>query len=76
MAGYPDGTFRPWADITRAEAVTAVNRLLGRGYAERPDWVAFPFTDVRPAYWAYDSILEASVAHGYTSTAEGEIWLR
>jgi len=30
VSGYPDGTFRPDAPITRAEAVTMINRLLHR----------------------------------------------
>ena len=30
MKGYPDETLRPNQEITRAEAVTALNRVLGR----------------------------------------------
>ena len=30
IVGYPDGTFRPDAPITRAEAMTIINRLLER----------------------------------------------
>ena len=30
IAGYPDGTFRPDATITRAEMMTLVNRALER----------------------------------------------
>ena len=30
IGGYPDGTFRPYDSITRAEVTTIVNRMLGR----------------------------------------------
>ncbi|HBF66521.1 MAG TPA: hypothetical protein DDW34_13260, partial [Clostridium sp.] len=29
MSGYPDGTFRPNAVLTRAEAVSTLNRIMG-----------------------------------------------
>lgn len=64
LTGYPDGTFRPKANITRAEAVTIINRLLGRGPltgVSTPTW-----SDVTPNNWAFGQIEEASKDHDYT----------
>ncbi|WP_276356230.1 S-layer homology domain-containing protein [Cohnella caldifontis] len=60
MSGFPDGTFRPDQALTRAEAVTIINRLLGRGplSGTEPRWA-----DVPPKHWAYEQIQEASVDH-------------
>lgn len=63
--GYEDGTFRPNAAVTRAEAATMVNRLLGR----TPETCAqlktldCPFPDVGKEHWAYWQIMEAAVRH-------------
>lgn len=67
--GYEDGTFKPWNNIARSEAVKIVNRYLGRGvdakgivdvYSELKQW-----PDVPSTYWAYYEILEASNDHTY-----------
>jgi hypothetical protein len=72
MRGYEDGTFRPNHALTRAEAVTIVNRVLGRGPL---DGVALsPWKDVKAAHWAYRDIVEASVHHSYDQTDDGEQW--
>ncbi|WP_168735956.1 InlB B-repeat-containing protein [Cohnella fermenti] len=67
--GYVDGTFRPDRTLTRAEAVTILNRLLGRGplYGTVPKW-----TDVPESYWAYGQIQEASIVHSYVERPTGE----
>ncbi|WP_167859536.1 Ig-like domain repeat protein [Paenibacillus cymbidii] len=59
--GYEDGTFRPDAALTRAEAVAMINKLLGRApYLDAPaQW-----PDVPASNWAFGAIQEASVAHG------------
>lgn len=62
MIGYEDGTFRPDQELTRAQIVTVLCRLLGRtaiggGGGESG---ASPFPDVPPAHWAFDYIVEAS----------------
>ena len=64
VEGYPDGSFRPNAQITRAEAVTALNRMLGRipdreHIAELPN----PYTDIDANHWAYWHVMEASIDH-------------
>ena len=67
--GYENGTFRPNASITRAEAVAIVNRVLLR----RPDaehllsWAVMnTFSDnADTAAWYYADIQEATNSHDY-----------
>lgn len=55
--GYQDGTFRPEGFLTRAEAVTMLNRLLGI----EPDETASPmWKDVPSHHWAYGAIQAVS----------------
>ena len=68
VQGYPDQTFRPQQYVTRAEAVTMLNRLLGRDpeTEELQDPGIFdlcPFSDLETDHWAYLDIMEASVEH-------------
>ena len=74
VIGYPDGTFMPESPITRAEAVTILNRALGRGI--EPEGIpsdAPSFGDLPEDHWAYAQILEASVTHAYApSQSESE----
>ncbi len=68
ITGYPDGTLKPDADITRAEAVTVVNRLLGRKadkeYIDNNLDNLIVFPDVEDnGYWAYYDIMEAANFH-------------
>ncbi len=80
VTGYleSDGTytFRPNNVITRAEAVTIMNRVLGRA----ADKAAFDatermiFRDVAPSHWAFYQVMEASIAHDYTAGSTGEVW--
>jgi hypothetical protein len=53
VKGYEDGTFRPENSLTRAEAVTMMNRLLGIESATGgvPVW-----NDVSTDHWAYGAI--------------------
>ena len=77
--GYDDGftlTFRPRANITRAEVMTIVNRMLDRRI-RRADVPAAcnPFSDLDYDYWAYATVLEASIAHDYERQDDGyELW--
>lgn len=66
--GYEDGTFRPNSKLTRAEAVTMVGRLLGRGplIGAPQQW-----PDVTQAHWAYSYIQEASMDHSYEKQQDG-----
>ena len=78
--GYPDGTFRPDNNITRAEAVTAINNALGRSAAapETQQLLADKgvrcFYDVRPSDWYYAAVTEASVPHWFSYDSGAEVW--
>lgn len=83
IAGYPDNTFRPNNDITRAEAVTILNSLFDRGIDEaglanvRKDIVEFK--DLDRSHWAYYQIVEASNTHEFYRAKDGEVpevWVR
>lgn len=82
ISGYPDGSFRPNSFISRAEAVTIVNRLLERrpdkDYIDTHKPELKPFTDLKPSYWAYYEIYEAVDGHDYNRsfTDIEEHWYR
>ena len=65
ITGYEDGTFRPNNTVSRAEAVTMINRMLGRNPNTAPDLAtkANPFNDLSRSHWAYLQVLEASLTH-------------
>ena len=69
ISGYPDGTFRPDQTITRAEAMSLVNRVLERvAEAENmlPDMQTWP--DNQPGTWYYEAVQEATNSHEYIRT--------
>ena len=75
--GYEDGTFRPDRALSRAEAVTVINRMLNRGVDETSqlgdDVMIFP--DVAdPRMWYYYEVIEASNFHEYTGHHPNETW--
>ena len=61
--GYDDGTFKPNRSITRAEAVTMMNRLLMRSPMDSSYTGSVSFTDVQPSDWFYGDVMAA--ANGY-----------
>jgi len=63
ISGYPDGTFRPNNNITRAEFTVIATRLAGLEVVPGQPSV---FTDVVPEHWAKDYINLAQ-AHGCIS---------
>ena len=77
IIGYEDGTFRPGNNITRAEVVTVVNRLLGRvadeGYIDANLRRLTTFTDMNPKHWAYYDVMEAANRHTAILDS-GETW--
>ena len=79
ITGYPDGTFKPEDNITRAEVVTLVGRMLDR-YADGAYLTAnassLPrhYSDLTTTYWGYLMIMEASTGHDYTRDSIGEHW--
>ena len=78
VVGYEDGTFQPEDEISRAEVVTIVNRLLGREADQ--DYIAsgprglVRFPDVPSSHWAYYDILEASNHHEADVSGDPEVW--
>ena len=74
--GYGDGTFRGDQEITRAEAVTIANALLGRELDQAAETAGklHTFPDVTPQHWAYEDVLEAANAHLADCTGDMEIW--
>ncbi len=69
--GYPDGSFKPDQAITRAEAMTLINRVLERAVEEEhmlPDMVKWP--DNLPGAWYYEAVQEATNSHEYTRLAK------
>lgn len=57
IVGYPDGTFKPDDNVTRAEFASMAIKALGQEHTT----VAQPvnFTDINPSFWAYDAIQKA-----------------
>jgi hypothetical protein len=72
VQGYSDGTFRPDQTITRAEAMTIMNRLLGRNPHEEhllEDMLTWPDNMDKTA-WYYEEIQEATNSHDYSRLTE------
>lgn len=67
VQGYGNGSFKAEAKITRAEAVTLINNLLGRvadsEYIAKSGRRLNLFSDVYTQHWAYAAILEAANSH-------------
>ena len=78
IGGYPDGTFRPYDTISRAEAAAITNRMLGRSadedYVDRQADRLRQFTDLERAHWAYYDIVEATNGHTYHKSGSMENW--
>ena len=75
--GYEDGTFRPNAPITRAEACTIVNRTLGRApYKDNllPEHEMLTWPDNSRDAWYYAQIQEATNSHDYQWLGAIEVW--
>ena len=61
LQGGTDQLFHPERQITRAEAVTAINRMLGRDESVTELLsVKNPFSDLAESHWAYGNVLEAA----------------
>ena len=68
IAGYPDGTFLPQRNISRAEAMTLVNRVLNRQPETEDDLLPnmTVWTDnANPKAWYYLAVQEATNSHYY-----------
>ena len=79
ISGYPDGTFRPDARITRAEAMTMINRVLCRMPQSESDLLDSMVTwpDNKPSDWHYLAVQEATNSHDFDRQGEvGESWTK
>lgn len=56
ILGYPEGDFRPDKAVSRAEAVTIINRVTGLAKASG---LPQRFRDLPGDFWAYDEIMNA-----------------
>ena len=68
ITGYPNGTFGPQRDITRAETMTLVNRVLNRQPETEDDLLPnmMVWTDnANPKAWYYLAVQEATNSHYY-----------
>lgn len=79
LNGYADGTFKPDINITRAEVVTVVNRVIGcsadKEYINDNLEVLDRFTDVKSdTHWAFYDILSAANDHMAITSANSEKW--
>ena len=77
ISGYPDGTFHPDARITRAEAMTMINRVLCRMPQSESDLLDSMVTwpDNKPSDWHYLAVQEATNSHDYKHKAGNyETW--
>lgn len=79
ISGYPDGTFRPDARITRAEAMMMINRVLCRMPQSESDLLDSMVTwpDNKPSDWHYLAVQEATNSHDFNRQGEvGESWTK
>ena len=77
IKGFEDGTFRPDTYITRAQAMTMINRVLNRIPEDAsdllPDMNVWP--DCNPGDWFYLAVQEATNSHNYKhKTGNYETW--
>ena len=77
VTGYEDSTFKPNAHITRAEAITIINKMLVR-YGDVDSELAMQWPDLAKTDWYYGAMIEATTAHKYKRNADGwnETWTK
>ena len=73
--GYPDSTFRPDQYITRAEAMTLVNRVLNRLPEKSEDllddMIKWP-DNADASVWYYLAVQEATNSHDYSDKSDAD----
>lgn len=76
VEGYTSFRFGPDDTLTRAQAVTIINRALGRVPDQEmvKQLVLSPYKDVSTKHWAYAQILEATLNHTCDPEEETERW--
>ena len=77
IKGFEDGSFRPDTYITRAQAMTMINRVLNRIPEENGDLLAGMnvWPDCNPGDWFYLAVHEATNSHDFQHKAGNyETW--
>ena len=76
IQGYSDGTFRPNNNITRAQAMTMINRVLCRLPEDEDDLLRGmnTWTDCNPGDWCYLAVQEATNSHDFQHRGVYESW--
>lgn len=84
LTGYPDGTLKLENTLTRAQAVTMINRAYGRtadSFSIMASMNLRIMPDVQTSHWAYYDLMEAITDHntyGKNATEDGnsdeELW--
>ena len=77
IKGFEDGTFRPDTYITRAQAMTMINRVLNRIPEEESDLLPGMnvWPDCNPGDWFYLAVQEATNSHDFEHKAGNyETW--
>ncbi|WP_053373858.1 chitobiase/beta-hexosaminidase C-terminal domain-containing protein [Paenibacillus sp. FJAT-27812] len=58
VQGFPNGTFKPNDEISRAQAVVLINRVIGARKQSESD---MHYNDLSPSHWAYGDIMSAAL---------------
>lgn len=72
IVGYPDGTFQPDENVTRAEFASMAIKALGQQHTKVIQPVNF--TDIDVDHWAYDSIQKALYFELVSVEKDGELF--
>lgn len=72
IIGYPDGTFQPDNNVTRAEFAAMVIRALGQEHTKVVQPVQF--TDINEEHWAYSDIQKALYFDLISCDVAGELF--
>ena len=82
ITGYPDGLFRPDANITRAEAAVILNKIFERKYdnlsllkCKNPQMIK-RFTDLDESFWGWNDMVEATNTHEYVRRYKEDVMKR
>ena len=79
ISGYPDGTFRPNAPITRAEAAHILNKIFDRNYdsvsaIQSEDKMNINvFGDLFTSFWGYNDMVEATNTHTFRRRSKNSV---
>ena len=80
IEGYPDGSFRPDGEITRAEAAIILNSLFDRSadkdFINKNQDSLKKFKDLDKNHWAYYQLVDAANSHQSKKVESGEMWIK